>query len=51
MIPRRGALLGLSGALAAPGLSLAQGQVRMTLGHATAPGNPRYVATERSPRC
>jgi tripartite ATP-independent transporter DctP family solute receptor len=35
------------GALGAPGVLRAQGQVRLTLGHATAPGNPRFVAAER----
>ncbi|MBB5693848.1 TRAP transporter substrate-binding protein [Muricoccus pecuniae] len=47
-ITRRGALLGLAagGLLAKPGVLRAQGQVRLTLGHGTAPGNPRTVAAD-----
>ena len=44
---RRAALLGAAGALAAPAVLRAQGQVRLTLGHGAAPGNPRSVAAER----
>jgi tripartite ATP-independent transporter DctP family solute receptor len=47
MITRRAALLGAAGILAAPGLLRAQGQVRLTLGHGAAPGNPRSLAAER----
>jgi tripartite ATP-independent transporter DctP family solute receptor len=46
-ITRRAALLGAAGALAAPGMLRAQGQVRLTLGHGAAPGNPRSLAAER----
>ena len=46
-ISRRAALLGAAGALAAPAVLRAQGQVRLTLGHGAAPGNPRSVAAER----
>src|SRR5690349_1382545 len=46
-LTRRAALLGGAGALSAPGLVLCQGQVRLTLGHNAAPGNPRSVATDR----
>ncbi|MFC7738301.1 TRAP transporter substrate-binding protein [Roseomonas sp. GCM10028921] len=46
-ITRRTALLGAAGALATPGILWAQGQVRLTLGHGAAPGNPRSVAAER----
>ncbi|MFC7478447.1 TRAP transporter substrate-binding protein [Dankookia sp. GCM10030260] len=47
-ITRRAGLLGLTGIglLAAPGVLCAQGQVRLTLGHATAAGNPRTVAAD-----
>lgn len=44
---RRAALLGAAGWLATPALARAQGQVRLTLGHGAAPGNPRSVAAER----
>lgn len=45
---RRAALLGAAaGALAAPAALRAQGQVRLTLGHGAAQGNPRSVAAER----
>jgi TRAP-type transport system periplasmic protein len=44
---RRAALLGVAGALAAPAVLRAQGQVRLTLGHGAASGNPRAVAAER----
>jgi tripartite ATP-independent transporter DctP family solute receptor len=44
---RRTALLGAAGILAAPAVLRAQGQVRLTLGHGAAPGNPRSVAAER----
>jgi tripartite ATP-independent transporter DctP family solute receptor len=46
-ITRRAALLGAGGVLAAPAVLWAQGQVRLTLGHGAAPGNPRSVAAER----
>ena len=48
-ITRRTALIGaaLGGVIGAPAVLRAQGQVRLTLGHGTAPGNPRYVAAER----
>ena len=46
-ITRRAALLGAAGALAAPAALRAQGQVRLTIGHGAAPGNPRSVAAER----
>ena len=48
-ITRRTALVGaaVGGVLGAPAILRAQGQVRLTLGHGTAPGNPRYVAAER----
>ena len=46
-ITRRAALLGAGGVLAAPGIVRAQGQVRLTLGHGAAPGNPRALAAER----
>src|SRR5215218_5877113 len=46
-IGRRAALLGAAGALAAPAVLRAQGQVRLTLGHGAAPGNPRALAAER----
>lgn len=42
---RRSALLGA--ALAAPAIARGQGQVRLTLGHNAAPGNPRSVAAEK----
>ncbi|TPG57130.1 TRAP transporter substrate-binding protein [Roseomonas nepalensis] len=44
---RRAALLGAAGLLAAPSVLRAQGQVRLTLGHGAAPGNPRSLAAER----
>jgi tripartite ATP-independent transporter DctP family solute receptor len=44
---RRAVLLGAAGTLAAPSVLRAQGQVRLTLGHGAAPGNPRSVAAER----
>ncbi|MFC0387522.1 TRAP transporter substrate-binding protein [Muricoccus vinaceus] len=44
---RRTALLGAAGILAAPATLRAQGQVRLTLGHGAAPGNPRSLAAER----
>src|SRR3712207_2220416 len=44
---RRALLLGAAGTLAAPSVLRAQGQVRLTLGHGAAPGNPRSVAAER----
>ena len=43
----RAALLGAAGLLATPGLLRAQGQVRITLGHGAAPGNPRSLAADR----
>lgn len=46
-ITRRMALLGTAGILASPAVLRAQGQVRLTLGHGAAPGNPRSVAAER----
>jgi tripartite ATP-independent transporter DctP family solute receptor len=49
-ITRRTALLGAavgSGMIAAPAVVRAQGKVRLTLGHGTAPGNPRTVAADR----
>src|SRR4051794_4656037 len=46
-ITRRAALLGAAGSLATPGLLRAQGQVRITLGHGAAPGNPRSLAADR----
>jgi tripartite ATP-independent transporter DctP family solute receptor len=44
---RRAVLLGIGGVLAMPALPRAQGQVRLTLGHGAAPGNPRSLAAER----
>jgi TRAP-type transport system periplasmic protein len=46
---RRTVLIGaaVGGVLGAPGVLRAQGQVRLTLGHGTAPGNPRSVAADR----
>ncbi|MBB5694133.1 TRAP transporter substrate-binding protein [Muricoccus pecuniae] len=44
---RRAALLGTLGLLSAPAVLRAQGQVRLTLGHGAAPGNPRSLAAER----
>ena len=44
---RRAALLGAAGLLAVPATLRAQGQVRLTLGHGAAPGNPRSVAADR----
>ncbi len=48
-ITRRAAFVGVAavGALGAPAVLRAQGQVRLTLGHGTAPGNPRSVAADR----
>lgn len=44
---RRAALLGAASLLATPAVLRAQGQVRLTLGHGAAPGNPRSLAAER----
>jgi TRAP-type transport system periplasmic protein len=44
---RRAALLGAAGLLAMPGLPRAQAQLKLTLGHGAAPGNPRSLAAER----
>ncbi|NOG69088.1 TRAP transporter substrate-binding protein [Roseicella sp. DB1501] len=44
---RRAVLLGAAGLLAMPGLLRAQGQLKLTLGHGAAPGNPRSLAAER----
>jgi TRAP-type transport system periplasmic protein len=44
---RRAVLLGAAGLLATPAVLRAQGQVRLTLGHGAAPGNPRSLAAER----
>jgi TRAP-type transport system periplasmic protein len=48
-ITRRTALIGAAtgGLIGAPAVLRAQGQVRLTLGHGTAPGNPRSVAADR----
>jgi TRAP-type transport system periplasmic protein len=48
-ITRRTALIGaaVGGVFGAPAVLRAQGQVRLTLGHGTAPGNPRSVAADR----
>jgi tripartite ATP-independent transporter DctP family solute receptor len=46
-LTRRAVLLGGIGALCAPALARAQGQVRLTLGHGAAPGNPRSIAADR----
>ena len=48
-ITRRAAFIGVAvgGVLSAPAVLRAQGQVRLTLGHGTAPGNPRSVAADR----
>ena len=48
-ITRRTALIGAAtgGVIGAPAVLRAQGQVRLTLGHGTAPGNPRSVAADR----
>ena len=46
-LTRRAVLLGVAATLATPSILRAQGQVRLTLGHGTAPGNPRSVAAER----
>lgn len=43
---RRATLLGGAGLLAAPAIALGQGQVRLTLGHNAARGNPRWVAAD-----
>ncbi|WP_202910831.1 TRAP transporter substrate-binding protein DctP, partial [Teichococcus vastitatis] len=47
VVTRRMALFSAAGILAAPTIVRAQGQVRLTLGHGAAPGNPRSVAAER----
>src|SRR5829696_8487469 len=45
---RRAVLLGVTGALATPSILRAQSpQVRLTLGHGAAPGNPRSMAADR----
>jgi TRAP-type transport system periplasmic protein len=44
---RRKALLATAGALAAPAVARGQGQLRLTLGHNAAAGNPRSIAAER----
>jgi tripartite ATP-independent transporter DctP family solute receptor len=44
---RRTLLLGAAGTLAMPSVLRAQSQLRLTLGHGAAPGNPRSVAAER----
>ena len=46
-LSRRSMLLGAATVLATPSLVFGQGQVRLTLGHNAAPGNPRSVAAER----
>ena len=48
-ITRRAAFIGVAvgGVLGGPAVLRAQGQVRLTLGHGTAPGNPRSVAADR----
>lgn len=46
-IHRRAALLGSAALLAAPAVARGQGQVRLTLGHGAAPGNPRTIAADR----
>ena len=48
-ITRRAAFVGVAvgGALGAPAVLRAQGQVRLTLGHGQTPGNPRSVAADR----
>ena len=47
-ITRRTALIGAAtGVLGTPAVLRAQSQVRLTLGHGTAPGNPRSVAADR----
>ena len=48
-ITRRAAFIGVAvgGALGAPAVLRAQDQVRLTLGHGTAPGNPRSLAADR----
>lgn len=43
---RRATLLGAGALLATPGLVLGQGQLRLTLGHNAARGNPRWVAAD-----
>jgi len=45
-ISRRAAVLGAA-ILAMPAVARGQGQVRLTLGHNAAPGNPRSVAADR----
>ncbi len=47
IITRRKALLAAAGALAAPAIARGQGQVRLTLGHNAAVGNPRTIAADR----
>jgi tripartite ATP-independent transporter DctP family solute receptor len=44
---RKALLAAAAGALAAPAVARGQGQVRLTLGHNAAAGNPRSVAAER----
>jgi tripartite ATP-independent transporter DctP family solute receptor len=44
---RRAGLLAAAGVLAMPALPRAQGQIRLTLGHGAAPGNPRSIAADR----
>ena len=44
---RRALLLGAAGTLASPSIVRAQSQIRLTLGHGAAPGNPRSLAAER----
>ena len=46
-LTRRAVLLGAASTLAAPSIARAQSQVRLTLGHGAAPGNPRSLAAER----
>src|SRR3712207_9213057 len=48
-ITRRAAFIGAAagGVLGGPAVLRAQGQVRLTLGHGTAQGNPRSVAADR----
>ena len=48
-ITRRAAFIGVAvgGVLGAPAVLRAQDQVRLTLGHGTAPGNPRSLAADR----
>ena len=44
---RKALLAAAAGALAVPAIARGQGQVRLTLGHNAAAGNPRSVAAER----